>query len=72
MNVFNKSSLDVGERFFREGTVETNLSTNEVWEYDVDGELSKDDNLRENRDRLLDTDEWLHADRLRQFLETTQ
>ena len=72
VNAFNKSILDVGERTFREGTVETNLSSNEVWEYDVDGELSKDDNLRENPDRLLNTDEWLHAARLRQFLETTQ
>ena len=72
VNAFNKSVLDVGERSFREGTVETNLSSNEVWEYDVDGELSKADNLRENPDRLLNTDEWLHAVRLRQFLETTQ
>ena len=72
VNAFNKSVLDVGERSFRERTVETNLSSNEVWEYDVDREPSKADNLRENPDRLLNTDEWLHAVRLRQFLETTQ
>ena len=72
MNAFNKSVLDVSERSFRERTVETNLSSNEVWEYDVDREPSKADNLRENPDRLLNTDEWLHAVRLRQFLETTQ
>ena len=72
VNAFNKSVLAVGERSFREGTVETNLSSNEVWEYSVDGELSKADYLRENPDRLLNTDEWLHAVRLHQFLETTQ
>ena len=54
---FNKSILDVGEKPFREGTVETNLSSNQVWEYDVDGEISKDDNLSENPDRLLNIDE---------------
>ena len=72
VNALNKSLLDVGERPFREGTVETNLSSNQVWEYDVDGEISKTDNLRENPDCLLNIDEWLHAVRLRQFLETTQ
>ena len=72
VNMLNESVLDVGERPFREGTIETNLSSNEVWEYDVDVELSKADNLRENPDRLLNIDDWLHAVRLRQFLETTQ
>ena len=72
VNAFNKSVLDVGEKPFREGTIETNPSFNEVWEYDVDGEISKADNLRENPDCLLNIDEWLHAARLRRFLETTQ
>ena len=67
VNTFNKSVLGVGERSFREGTGETNLSSNEVWEYDVNGEISKADNLRENPDRLLNIDEGLHAVRLRQF-----